>query len=195
MSIYTAVLVGSMVLGDVSEPRSTRANEFEEWFQAASKGDLEIPDAVSRKGKSFRYVFVGGFRNERIPGYFVQNMAELRALGVNRGRIHVISPSSSRDSEANAEDVKSSFLEIAARGPEKLVVIAHSRGACDALAFARKCFVRGATGGSPLPHSGTVRRFGRGGSGRRRTGDGSPNGLETSNPRPPPGSTGAILGA
>jgi pimeloyl-ACP methyl ester carboxylesterase len=36
----------------------------------------------------------------------------------------------------NAEEVRARFREVAELGPERLVVIAHSRGACDALAFA-----------------------------------------------------------
>jgi pimeloyl-ACP methyl ester carboxylesterase len=126
------VLCGILTVGE-TEDRSTA---FERWFQSAVEGGLEVPEAVAVKGRSFRYVFVGGFRNENMPGYFAQNMAELQALGVPKRRIHVILPSSSRTSEDNADDVRARFQEIAATGTEKLVIIAHSRGACDALAFA-----------------------------------------------------------
>jgi pimeloyl-ACP methyl ester carboxylesterase len=125
-----------MILGQTVEPATSGPKEFEVWFRQAEAGDLEIPKTVERKARGFRYVFVGGFRNERMPGYFAQNMAELRALGVPRSRMHLISPSSQQDSESNLDEVKARFLEIAEEGPEKLVVIAHSRGACDALAFA-----------------------------------------------------------
>ena len=131
-----ALLVGTMMLGDVESSAATRADDFNRWFSSAVDGELEIPKSIARKGRSFRYVFIGGFRNERMPGYFAQNMAELRAIGVPRGQIHLIHPSSTRTNEENVDEVRSSFLEIAGKGPEKLVVIAHSRGACDALAFA-----------------------------------------------------------
>ncbi len=97
-----------------------------------------------------------------MPGYFAANIAELRTLGIPRDQIHVISPSSRRTNEANAAEVRARFLEIAREGPERLVVIAHSRGASDALAFAlenpkfvkdhiRALFlVQGAFGGSGL---------------------------------------------
>jgi pimeloyl-ACP methyl ester carboxylesterase len=131
-----AVVVGGMILGHSGEVSSGGPREFEAWFHQAVDGDLEIPKPIEQRAKGFRYVFVSGFRNERMPGYFVQNKAELRALGVPRSRIHVINPSSRQDSEANAVEVKAQFQEIAVEGPERLVVIAHSRGACDALAFA-----------------------------------------------------------
>ena len=130
------VLMGLLAMGEAGPSPAIRAGEFEGWFGSARRGELEIPDPVTRKAAGFRYVFVGGFRNERMPGYFAQNKAELRSLGVPRSLIHVINPRSDRTSSENAEEVRSRFQAIAAEGPEKLVVIAHSRGACDALAFA-----------------------------------------------------------
>jgi pimeloyl-ACP methyl ester carboxylesterase len=130
-----AMVIGGIV-SQAGEAPTCGPKEFEAWFLEAVDGGLEIPKDVERKARSFRYVFVGGFRNERMPGYFAQNMAELRGLGVPRSRMHVISPSSRQDSSSNLDEVKGRFLEIADEGPEKLVVIAHSRGACDALAFA-----------------------------------------------------------
>ncbi len=53
-----------------------------------------------------------------------------------RRSIHFIYPSSHETVEGNAEAVCSQIRQIARKGPEKLVVIGHSRGACDALAFA-----------------------------------------------------------
>ena len=130
------VFLGAVMASGSGPSATIRPDDFEGWFRSAVYGGLEVPEAVARKAQSFRYVFVTGFRNERMPGYFDRNMAELRALGVPRRQIHLIHPTSSRTSAANADDVRSSFLEIAAEGPERLVVIAHSRGACDALAFA-----------------------------------------------------------
>jgi pimeloyl-ACP methyl ester carboxylesterase len=127
-----AVLCGALLMGGLED----RPTVFEGWFHSATVGNLEIPETVALKARSFRYVFVGGFRNENMPGYFAQNIAELRALGVPKRQIDEIHPSSSRTSEDNAVTVREKFVEIASKGPEKLVIIAHSRGACDALAFA-----------------------------------------------------------
>jgi hypothetical protein len=110
--------------------------DFQEWFEKAREGRLTIPLEVSRNARCYRFVFVGGFQNERMPGYFAQNAQELRAHGVPRKSIHFIYPSSRETVEDNAHQVCSEFREIASKGPEPLVVIAHSRGACDALAFA-----------------------------------------------------------
>jgi pimeloyl-ACP methyl ester carboxylesterase len=123
-----------------SEPAATdpiiSPADFQTWFDAARAGRLSIPPQATRTARRFRYVFVGGFHNERMPGYFAQNAKELRARGAPRGAIHFIYPSSRESIAGNAKLVRSRFMEIASFGEEKLVVIAHSRGACDALFFA-----------------------------------------------------------
>ncbi len=114
----------------------TDAGRFDRWFASGVAGTLDVPASVAGRAAGFRYVFVGGFRNERMPGYFAGNMAELKRLGVERRRMHVILPSSKQTTSENAREVRDRFLAIAEEGPERLVVVAHSRGACDALAFA-----------------------------------------------------------
>ena len=110
--------------------------EFRDYFDAARNGKLEIPDDAADEARGYRYVFVGGFHNERLPGYFTQNAKELRAIGVPKQAIHYIYPSSHETVAGNAKTVRRRFEDIAELGPEKLVVIAHSRGSCDTLAFA-----------------------------------------------------------
>jgi pimeloyl-ACP methyl ester carboxylesterase len=61
---------------------------------------------------------------------------ELQARGVPPRAIHSVFPSSHKTIDENADEVRARFLEIARQGPERLVIIAHSRGACDVLAFA-----------------------------------------------------------
>lgn len=155
-------LVAVLLSGGTDPSPSAPQGPFSGWFESAVVGSLEVPNPVAVEARSFRYVFVEGFHNERMPGYFAANIAELRTLGIPRDQIHVISPSSRRTNEANAAEVRARFLEIAREGPERLVVIAHSRGASDALAFAlenpkfvknhiRALFlVQGAFGGSGL---------------------------------------------
>jgi pimeloyl-ACP methyl ester carboxylesterase len=132
-----AALLGiGMWLGLAASVPSVGPAEFQGWFAAAARGKLNLPADVRHTALSFRYVFVGGLGNEHLAGYFAQNAAELRALGVPRQAIHVIRPSSRRTVDENLESVREQFRAIAAKGPEPLVVVAHSRGACDALAFA-----------------------------------------------------------
>ena len=109
---------------------------FRSWFDAAREHSLTIPPRVLRKACQYRYIFVGGLGNEAMPGYFAQNAKKLRAQGVPREAIHVVNPTSSRTVEDNAESVHDEILAVAKKGPEKLVLIGHSRGACDALLFA-----------------------------------------------------------
>ena len=79
--------------------------EFRSWFDAALAGRLSIPADVSRSARRYRYVFVGGFHSERMPGYFSQNAKELRARGVPRRAIHFVYPSSHETVDGNAEAV------------------------------------------------------------------------------------------
>ncbi len=136
MWLATALLVGIMSPESVLDGEKPSSEVFREWFDAAVDDDLKIPVAIARKARSFRYVFIGGFRNERMSGYFAQNAATLRALGVPHRQIHVFNPSSSLSIEENAAEIRSSLLEIASKGPERLVIVGHSRGACEAMAFA-----------------------------------------------------------
>jgi hypothetical protein len=124
-----ALLGGAPIAPAIAPP------DFRGWFAAAAEGTLAIPAEVERRARCYRYVFVGGFRNERMPGYFVQNAKELRAHGILRPAIHFLDPSSHRTFEGNVNELGDGFRAIARQGPEKLVVIAHSRGACDTLAF------------------------------------------------------------
>src|SRR5208337_5107555 len=69
---------------------SVTPEQFRAWFDAARRGRLEIPDEVGRNARSYRYVFIGGLFNEQMPGYFLQNVKELRARGVPRTSIHLV---------------------------------------------------------------------------------------------------------
>lgn len=112
------------------------SGEFRGWFERASEGRLRIPEAARARARRLRFVFVDGLGNERMPGYFSQNVGALRAMGVPSASIHEIRPSSHSGFDENLEAIRAGFLEAASSGPERMVVVAHSRGACDALAFA-----------------------------------------------------------
>jgi len=133
--VAAIVLLGAVDSRAASAPAVTPA-DFQRWFANSCAGRLRVPERVEGRARRFRYVFVGGFLNERMPAYFSQNARELRACGVPRAAIHFVSPSSHKSFDENREAVGADFRRIAGAGPEKLVVIAHSRGACDALAFA-----------------------------------------------------------
>jgi hypothetical protein len=136
MGIDTAGFLILALIAAGSEPiPEVGPGEFRGWFERAAEGRLRIPEEVQARAVRHRYVFVGGLGNERMPGYFAQNVAELRALGVPPEAIHEIRPSSHDGRAENLEVMRTGLLDAAAAGPERLVVIAHSRGACDALAF------------------------------------------------------------
>jgi pimeloyl-ACP methyl ester carboxylesterase len=110
--------------------------QFGVWFDAASAGRLVVSEPTARRAAGFRYVFVAGLGNERMPGYFGQNINELETQGVPQDAITVLAPTSSRSVAENSDDFRDEMKRIAERDGRKLVVIAHSRGACDVMNFA-----------------------------------------------------------
>jgi pimeloyl-ACP methyl ester carboxylesterase len=116
-------------------PSPTRT-EFSSWFQAARRGRLAIPEEVGEGASRYRYVLVNGLDIGLTQGCFAQTLKQLRARGVPRDAIHLIDPNPRTTVAENLRPMRRELREIADRGPEPLVLIAHSRGACDTLAFA-----------------------------------------------------------
>lgn len=163
MAVASPLLLAALVvLQNGASCPDVSPSVFSHWFQTAADGKLIVPPDVERRAGGFRYVFVGGFGSERLSGYFTECSRVLRAHGVPASSIHAIFPSSRRSLEGNRAAVRDEFAAIAAQGSERLVIIAHSRGACDALAFALRdpryvrkhihglFLVQGAFGGSGL---------------------------------------------
>ena len=137
LTIPVTTLCASLILGGAlpTEP-AILPGAFRVWFDAAADGRLAIPGPIASRASHRRYVFVAGLQNERMPGYFAQNIAALRDLGVPAEAIHRLGPSSDGTFEQNIGALRVDIHALASIGPEPLVIIGHSRGACDALAFA-----------------------------------------------------------
>ena len=110
--------------------------EFRRWFDLAARGKLRVPAETRRQAGTYRYLFIGGLLGEGHAGYFAQNVGALEDLGVPGDAIAVVRPGSDSSAEANVEEVADAIHALADAGPGPIVVIGHSRGACDALAFA-----------------------------------------------------------
>ncbi|MFO0910045.1 MAG: hypothetical protein U0794_17155 [Isosphaeraceae bacterium] len=118
----------------VPAPR-VKAETFRSWFDTARAGRLDLPPVAVAAAKGYQFVFIGGFWNESARGYFLQNARDLESRGVATSRIHFIFPSSHATLDENASHVEAQLKTIAKERAEPLVLIGHSRGACDALAF------------------------------------------------------------
>ena len=83
---FLTVLALQIATGDpaANDPVIVPA-EFREYFEAARKGKLQIPAEALGEAQGYRYVFVGGFHNEGLPGYFSQNAKELRNRRSKKG--------------------------------------------------------------------------------------------------------------
>jgi pimeloyl-ACP methyl ester carboxylesterase len=119
-----------------------------EWLKATGP----LPSLEGR-----HVVFVAGFMNELIPGYFTDNVAVTEQLG---GTSSVLFPPSG---DSLARDVERIRSELAFRQGEKVVLVGHSKGGAAVLLTVLEhpelilsgkvsCVValQGAIGGSPL---------------------------------------------
>jgi len=127
-------------------PPSAFARAFDERSRRSAP-PLPLPPDVRAAARRYRYVFVAGFLNEGMRAvYFSDNRRALADAGVDRGAVHVLYPGSGRSVEDNIAELGRTLPALAAAGPEKLVVIGHSKGAVEALGFAlgSPAFVRAA---------------------------------------------------
>lgn len=136
-------------------------NSFASDFQADFRSYRNV-NQLAQVGSlpQFEYVFVAGFLNEGLVGYFAENIAALQRAGIPRDRIHVLKPSSGRGVLANLPSLTRDLQRIYQSSGRQLVIIAHSKGALETLALVvshsklfltavkRVYLVQGALGGS-----------------------------------------------
>lgn len=136
---------------------------FETWFRMQVEHSTTLPAVVLRTARRYQYVFVAGFLNEGFRReYFDDNRRALIDAGVAAESIHVVFPKSSNGVEENASLLRQTMSMLSAPGSQRFVVIGHSKGAVEVLAFAllspafvrdrvRALFlVQGAFGGSGI---------------------------------------------
>jgi hypothetical protein len=122
-----------------------KPSAFRAWFERQVETPTPLPVAAADAARQYRYVFVAGFLNEGFQiGYFNENRKALLDAGVKPDAIHVLFPRSGNGVEDNVTELRRSVPELAARGPQKLVLVGHSKGAVEALALvaAEAAFVR-----------------------------------------------------
>lgn len=110
---------------------------FAAFFERQLTAPQPLPAEVLEAARRYRYVFVAGFLNEGFkPGYFNENREALAEAGVVAGAIHVVFPHSADAVEETAARLGHEIPDLAAQGPEKLVLVGHSKGGAELLAFA-----------------------------------------------------------
>lgn len=91
---------------------------------------------LSSAVQSYEYVFVAGFLNEGLLGYFKDNKDLLEEVGISKQQIHVLKPSSQEGVIKNALNLSKQLTTIYKKSNRRLVIIAHSKGALETLALA-----------------------------------------------------------
>lgn len=106
-------------------------------FHALMESYHQSPKALLASAVyAYEYVFVAGFLNEGLLGYFKDNKDLLKEVGVSEKQIHVLKPSSRKGVIENAAELSKALSKIHAKSGRQLVIIAHSKGALESLAVA-----------------------------------------------------------
>jgi pimeloyl-ACP methyl ester carboxylesterase len=112
-----------------------KIGEFRRWFVEGYQGHLSLSSRDRAKGAAHHYIFITGFNSEKPSHYFWGNINQLLRLGVPARRIHLVKPPSEQTFKEYYPALKKHLFGLA--DPDhKLVLVAHSRGAEDALGFA-----------------------------------------------------------
>jgi len=118
---------------------------FAAFFERQVAAPRPLPQHVLEAARRYRYVFVAGFLNEAFrAGYFNENRDALLEAGVGTDAIHVVFPRSADAVAETAERLRQEIPALAAAGAQKLILVGHSKGAAEVLAFAlgNPAFVR-----------------------------------------------------
>ncbi|MBY0371088.1 hypothetical protein K2X33_10405 [bacterium] len=103
------------------------------WLESPPYTPGALPPAVRANAARFRWILSKGFLHELHSGYMEGNALVLRELGVPADQIHMVGMSSLRGIEENAVLMRGPVYEFAARGPEPVIFLAHSKGAAESL--------------------------------------------------------------
>ena len=161
-----AVLAFAVALAIPAPSRAAALPEdsaFRTWFERQVTTPTPLPAEARNAARQYRYVFVAGFLNEGFQGrYFNENQKALLDEGVKPDAIHIIFPRSAAGVEETVVFLGRAIPALAARGPQKLVLVGHSKGAVEVLAFVASAaafvdahvqavfLVQGAFGGSGI---------------------------------------------
>jgi hypothetical protein len=115
-------------------PAAQAAQTFQEYLDTAL-ADPARP--LHPSAADAEYVFIGGFLNEGLHGYFADNIRALTDAGVPRARIHELYPSSAQTVEENVPWLSGRLGEVTGSSQgRKLIVTGHSKGGAEMLAVA-----------------------------------------------------------
>ena len=129
--IFSFCFASFSVAADV--PLSPTA--FTGWYNLALRHRLTIPRQAAQNARGFDYVFVAGFLNEVFPDYFSDNIHQLKANGIAEEQISILFPPSADGFSPDQDYIGASLRTVVARAGGQIVLVAHSRGASDLLAY------------------------------------------------------------
>ena len=129
-NLLLLVLLSS--LAQAAELTPERFGDFYSQLRNSSK----IADTAKTLISQRHYVFIAGFLNETLPGYFSDNVEGLKELGVPESNIHIIYPCSAASLSDNVRVLNEELVEIATNAKSPLILVAHSKGALVALRHA-----------------------------------------------------------
>ncbi len=130
------VLVGSCLLSACVRHVPLANTSLSARFRQTMETPTPLSAASIPSAKGLHFLFVGGFLNEGIPGYFVDNMAVVtEELGATAS---VIFPKSADDLEEDAAGIRDEVISLSDQLQRPVVLVGHSKGGAGVVLAALK---------------------------------------------------------
>lgn len=130
------VLVGSCLFAACVRHVPLANTSLSTRFRQTMETQQPISSASIPSAKGLHFLFVGGFLNEGIPGYFVDNMAVVtEELGATAS---VIFPKSTDNLEEDAAGIRDEVIALSDGTQRPIVLVGHSKGGAGVVLAALK---------------------------------------------------------
>ena len=130
LAVMTFIIfgLGALAFGDSESELSQRMKVL-----------TKNPEALSPENfamlRQFHIIFVGGFTNELLRGYFAENKKALNDMGIKT--VSTVFPPSGKEVEANADALDKTLREKYREGGRKpIILVGHSKGGVETLLWA-----------------------------------------------------------
>ena len=128
--LFLSIPTFSLYAGDGDERAQKVLGDIAKFGQPGEN----LPADVAANAKTLQFLFVKGFGQERYPEYFDKNIEALEGQGVPADHFHKFGPDSQDSIHRNSFRVEKEILSLIRSHPDqKLVVVAHSKGAAETL--------------------------------------------------------------
>lgn len=126
-----ALACGTLLVACVKHVPAASASGFGDRLRTRLMDDRPLEPSAMPAARQLHFLFVGGFLNETIPGYFGDNLPVVRdELGASASTLF---PPSGGDLERDAELIHAEVLRLSDEQQKPIALIGHSKGGAAAV--------------------------------------------------------------